>query len=77
MPVRKYRSVEDMEDTFWIPPGTPAHRQAVQRVIASVSFFAGQRNLPHGVFKFRSVDEASLQREAWERLAASPDKETV
>lgn len=67
MPVRKYRSVEDMEDAFWTTPGTPAHRRAVQVVLDGVSFFTGERRLPHGVFRFHSVEEASIQREAWER----------
>ena len=38
MPLRKYRSVEEMEDTFWIAPGTPSHQRAVRIVMASVSF---------------------------------------
>lgn len=67
MPVRKYRSVEDMEDRFWIPPGTPEHRSAVQRVLDGVSFIAPRRHLPRGVFKFRSLDAAQMQRDEWER----------
>lgn len=67
MPVRKYRSVEDMEDAFWTIPGTPGHRRAVQTVLDSVSFFTHERRPQHGVYKFHSVEEASAHREAWER----------
>ena len=70
MPVRKYRSVEEMEERLWHTPGSPEHRRALQRVAEIVSFFVPRRNLPRGVFKFRSIEEASAQREAWERLSA-------
>ena len=66
MSVRKYRSVEDMEDMFWTVPGTPSHRRAVQQVIESVSFFLSERRPPSGLFKFRSIEQASAQREKWE-----------
>jgi hypothetical protein len=73
MPVRKYRSVEDMEDRFWVPPGTPAHRNAVRRVLDGVSFLAPRRRLPPGVFRFRSLEAARTQREEWERGEASSE----
>ena len=69
MPVRKYRSVEDMEDRLWVPPGTPEHHNAVRRVLEYAALSGGQRNAPHGVFKYRSIEEASAQRETWERLS--------
>ena len=75
MPVRKYRSVKDMEDAFWITPATPAHRRAVQSVLESVSFFTAETRLPHGVFRFHSVEEASAQREEWERNRITPTPE--
>ena len=67
MPLRKYRSVEEMEDTFWIAPGTPSHQCAVRIVMESVSFFASRRRLPQGTFKFRSIEQVSERREQWER----------
>ena len=69
MPVKKYRSVEEMEDASWTAPGTAEHSRAIQRVIELVTFFASKKRLPPGVFKFRSVEEASAQREAWDRSA--------
>jgi len=67
MSVRKYRSVEEMEDTFWISPGTPAHRRAIRQVLENMAFFTQRIELPQGVYKFRTVEEASRQREEWER----------
>ncbi len=71
MPVRKYRSVEDMEDAFWTSPGTPGHHRAVQAVLDAASFFAGERPAEPGVYKFHSMEEACAQREIWDRRAAS------
>ena len=66
MPVRKYRSIEEMEDVLWTEPGSPEHGRAIQAVIELVNFFASKKQLPPGVFKFRSIEEASAQREAWD-----------
>ena len=71
MPVRKYRSVEEMsemEDSFWVPPGTPEHIAAVRRVLEYAALFGTWKNNPRGVFKYRSMEEAQAQREEWERL---------
>jgi hypothetical protein len=70
LPVKKYRSVEDMEDRSWVQPGTPEHRAAVRRVLEVASLFGVQRCAPRGVFKYASIEEAGAQREAWERLSA-------
>lgn len=70
MAVKKYRSVEDMEDLFWATPGTLQHRQAVRLVIEHISFLASTSDLPRGVFKFRSVEEAEASRQTWERKQA-------
>jgi len=69
MPVRKYRSIEDMEDMLWTTLGTPSHRRAIQLVFESVSFFMFEKRLPCGIFKFHSIEQASSQREKWESLA--------
>jgi hypothetical protein len=71
MPVRKYRSVQNMEDTFWIQPGTPEHHKAILRVIESAAFFAKGKSLPHGVFKFSSIEESAAQVETWNQEATN------
>lgn len=67
MPVKKYRSVEDMEDRFWVQPGTPEHHNAVRRVMEVAALLGAQRHAPRGVFKYRSIEEANAHRETWER----------
>lgn len=56
MPVRKFRSVADMNTLIWRPAGDPA----LARAIASVWAFGrrtGAHAFPPGVRKFRSVAE--------------------
>ncbi len=65
MPVRKFRSLEEMEDALWREAGDPA----LQRAIARVWAFADQtcpRRFPPGVYRHRSAAEADRQRDLWE-----------
>jgi hypothetical protein len=67
MPVRKFRSVQEMEDSLWRPPGEPA----LWRAIESVWDFAARtcpRKFPPGVYKHRDIEEAQRLREQWEEL---------
>ncbi len=62
MPVRKFRSVEEMEPAPWRPPGDPA----LFRAIAAVWEFGDRtlaRHFPPGVFKYRSIEEMSRAQE--------------
>jgi hypothetical protein len=64
MPVRKFRSLEDMEDSLWREPGPE-----LWRAIASVWRFADRtcpKRFPPGVYRHRSIEDAQRQREAWE-----------
>lgn len=65
MPVRKFRSLQEMEDSLWRQPGAPE----LSRAIASVWEFARRtcpRSFPPGVYKHRSIEDAEHQREQWE-----------
>lgn len=56
MPVRKFRSVDEMHAAVWRPAGSPE----LVRAIASVLAFGRRlrpRRFPPGVRKFRSVAE--------------------
>lgn len=56
MPVRKFRSVEEMEPAPWRRPGDPA----LFRAIALVWEFGDRtrrRSFSTGVFRFRSIEE--------------------
>ncbi len=66
MPVRKFRSVEEMEGNTWREPGDPE----LFRAIRSTWSFAQQtvrRRFPPGVYKHRSIEDAEKLREEWER----------
>ena len=67
VPVHKYKSLEEME-VPWVEPGTDEHHRSVEAVFRLVSLFAPKRTLPPGVFKYRTVEEADIARERWERL---------
>ena|ERR1700688_245313 len=65
MPLRKFRSLEAMEDSLWREPGDPALWRAIGRVWR----FAAEtcpRRLPSGVYRHRSIEEAKQLREVWE-----------
>jgi hypothetical protein len=66
MPVRKFRSLEGMEDSLWREPGDPGLLRAIDRVWR----FAAEtcpRRFPPGVYRHRSIEEAKGQREAWDQ----------
>ena len=66
MPLRKFRSVEEMEAGPWLPPGDPRLARAIRGVWAF-----GTRTLrpsfPPGLHRYRSVEEAEAAAERWER----------
>ncbi len=64
MPVRKFRDLQEMEDSLWREPG-PELWRAIERVWS----FAARtvpRHFPPGVYKHRSIEEAKRLREQWE-----------
>ena len=65
MPVKKFRSLQDMEDSLWHEPGDPALWQAIRNVWGFARRTCPQR-FPPGVYRHRSIEEAQLQREVWE-----------
>ena len=66
MPVRKYRSVEDMPDEVWREPGSPELREAIRTTWRRAERLAPKR-FPPGVFRHRSLAEAQKLKEAWAR----------
>lgn len=63
MPVRKFRSVEDMEDTLWRERG-PALFAAIRRVWEFGARTVRPR-FPNGVYRHRSVAAMNVQDEDW------------
>lgn len=78
MPVRKFRSIEEMnaaDDDRWLPPGD------AKILDRATSFFAMWSSMipmgaPRGVRKYRTADEADADRERWEneRIARIRDR---
>jgi hypothetical protein len=64
MPVRKFRSIEEMNQPIWREPGDPA----LYRVIASLweaGVRTSTRRYPPGLHKHRSIDEMQEVQERW------------
>ncbi|MFZ2493515.1 MAG: hypothetical protein WA208_18710 [Thermoanaerobaculia bacterium] len=61
MPVRKFRSVEEMNQPVWRTPGDPALYRAIRDVWTLGQRTSSRRFRP-GVHRYRSIDE--MQREA-------------
>ena len=66
MPVRKYRSVEEMPSALLRPPKDPANIRLMCELSATAVRLSGRR-FPSGVFRHRSREESQRQREDWER----------
>jgi hypothetical protein len=80
MPVRKFRSVDAMEEPMWRQPGDPQ----LYRAIAHVWAFGRRivpRRFPAGVHRHRSITDMDRLVEQWsiadfERLAAARRRES-
>jgi hypothetical protein len=65
VPVRKYRSVEDM-------PGPPPARSALDGLASACALsrltgaLGTTRSAPRGLRRFRSIEELDAHREEWE-----------
>lgn len=65
MPIRKFRSVADMEDHRWLEVGSPALFGAIAEVWDFTSRSCGHR-FPPGVYRHRTIEDARRLREQWE-----------
>ena len=66
MPVHKFRSVDDMPPAALCTPLDPANIALACR-LSDLAAGLHPRRFPSGVHRYRSVEAASLAREAWER----------
>ncbi|MDA8020214.1 MAG: hypothetical protein MPN21_22485 [Thermoanaerobaculia bacterium] len=64
MPIKKFRSIEEMDDAQWYEAGDPSLHEAIARV-----WRFGTENLrpqfPPGVYRYRSIEEADAAQERW------------
>ena len=65
MPVKKYRSVEEMPGPSALPPLDPENLESALSLTEVACRMSPWRFEP-GIHKFRSVDEANRSRAAWE-----------
>ena len=65
MPVRRYRSVEDMEGNTWHDRNDPRLFRAI-RTTWDFAQKVTRPRFPPGVYKHRTVEEAEELRMAWE-----------
>jgi hypothetical protein len=66
MPVRKFRSIEDMPGETWHAPGDPRLYRTLAQLWATSRQLC-PRQFPAGVFKHRSIDDMNRQRDEWDR----------
>lgn len=73
MPIRKFRSVEEMPPAPSFEPGDPRLWAHIRALFAAARRLAPVRRVP-GVFKHRSIEELNRQTEAWERANVRRDE---
>ena len=64
MPVRKFRSVEEMSQPIWRQPGDPALYRTITAIL-DVGVRTSTRRYPPGLHKHRTVEEMQRLQEAW------------
>jgi hypothetical protein len=64
MPIKKFRDVSDMTDT-WLEPDSPGLFEAIRRVWETSRQIC-PLHFPPGVYKHRSLEDAEALRTEWE-----------
>jgi hypothetical protein len=68
MPLRKYRTVEEIPRPAPLPPGDPENLRAAIE-LSQVCWGLRPWAFPPGVHKFRSVEEAQRKRIEWDQAS--------
>lgn len=69
-PIQKFRTHEEARQALWLAPGDPRIPKRLRRVL-SMAMWLYPLDRARGVFKFRSIEEASTSRRQWRRRRAS------
>jgi hypothetical protein len=64
MPVRRFRSIEEMKRTRWRAPGDPELYASI-RLVWTFGRRTQPRRFPPGVFKHRSIEDLNAQTRRW------------
>ena len=71
MPVFRFRSVEAIGETLQFAKGDPAAFRALRQLLEIVGELSPVEPFPPGVRKYRSIEEAWADRQAWEFASAT------
>jgi hypothetical protein len=64
MPVRRFRSVEEMNRPQWREPGSPELVRAIA-ALWTAGLRLHRRRFPPGVYRHRSIEELDAQTARW------------
>jgi len=67
MPVRRFESLDDARRALWVDPSDPRLGERICRLWERTRRLAPPLGIPRGVRKYRSIEEANADREAWTR----------
>jgi hypothetical protein len=70
MPVRRFRSIEEMKRPHWRKPGDPELYASI-RVVWAFGRRTRPRRFPPGVFKHRSIEDLNAQTRRWQAAVSS------
>ena len=64
MPVRRFRSIQEMEGERWYEPGDPMLYRAIRRVW-ELGYRTLKPHFPPGVYKHRTLESMNALQESW------------
>ena len=64
MPIQKFRDLDDARRALWVRPGQADLLLRIKGLWAFSNRLA-PRQIPRGVRKFRSIEEANTERDQW------------
>jgi hypothetical protein len=65
MPIRKFHTLAEAGRLQKLRPGSEEFSRALRGVFKLAARFAPAQKLPPGVYKFRSIEQAQAQKNAW------------
>ncbi len=75
MPIRKFRSISEMQGTLRLKPETMEHTMALRSVFWMAARFAPRPTWFPGVRKYRTLEEAQADRRFWTQPALTPENQ--
>lgn len=75
MPIRRFRSVEEMENAVWLAADDPRLARTIAQVWATATRMAPRR-FPAGVYKHASIEDLSRLESEWESRAIQGTSQT-